>query len=417
MGKSVEMESWAASSLARVISPLSTEEFLTRYCSKSFVHIAGWPGKFSNLLPWPRLNEMLSYHQFPAENLRVFKNGKQISPEKYVLLPSRPRRLDAAELTNLLAEGATLALSYVDDLDPVVRNFVVGLERIFRNGVWANLYAGWRSDFGFDLHWDDHHTMILQVSGRKRWQVYSSTRLYPSWEEAEETPRPTEPPIWEGILEEGGFLHIPSGWWHVACPLNEPSLHLTVGFKDPAGINLFRWLGNRLIASAIARQDIPHSAEGEEQSTYLAELWKAIQNDWTPDLLDRFMASVEGTAPPRPELELPFAATPDGLMLEKDSTIRLTPPCRLDLSGTPQDGTLSFRTFRRSWQCPEVVLPALRALNDGEPHRIDELRALAADSSGSFAIHGFISALILDGVVTKVDVVPARTEFHTEEPG
>ena len=39
-------------------------------------------------------------------------------------------------------------------------------------------------------------------------------------------------PLWEGMLEDGDLLYIPRGWWHVATPLDEPTLHLTVGVNN-----------------------------------------------------------------------------------------------------------------------------------------------------------------------------------------
>jgi len=54
------------------------------------------------------------------------------------------------------------------------------------------MYAGWRTNNGFDLHFDDHDTMILQVFGRKRWQVFNPTRLHPFKKDAEEAVKPTE---------------------------------------------------------------------------------------------------------------------------------------------------------------------------------------------------------------------------------
>src|SRR5262249_14699629 len=145
---------------------------------------------------WSRLNEILSYHQFPPENLRLLKNSQEVARDDYLELSSLPRRLNSAKITGILAGGATLILSHLDDLDPGVRNLAVSLERIFHTHVWINLYVGWGTERGFDLHWDTHHTIIVQLFGQKRWEVYNPTRTYPFRDDAEKTQPPRESPIW-----------------------------------------------------------------------------------------------------------------------------------------------------------------------------------------------------------------------------
>ena len=388
-------------SLEKIVAPLSTGDFLDRYWSKSFIHIPGNQSKFVGLLSWARLNEILAYHQFPPENLILIKNGAHVPAEQYLQLNSLPRWLNAAEITNTLGDGATLILDHVDSLDPNVRKFAVNLERAFRTSVWINMYAGWGTEAGFDLHWDNHHTMILQVSGRKRWKVYKPTRLYPLKNDVEVARRPTEPPIWEGVLEQGGFLHIPRGWWHVAYPMGEPCMHLSVVVSDVSCTDLVRWLGNQLKTLEIARRGIPHLAKRDQRSSYLAEIWQAIQDEWTPDIIERYLSHLESAEPRRPEFNLPFAPAENQQMLESDSIVKLATPFRLDLSGAPQGGVIWFKTFGKTWRCPEVVIPALRALNDGESHRVDELRGYAGDESGSFEIQSFLCALVLEGAVVR----------------
>jgi ribosomal protein L16 Arg81 hydroxylase len=393
-----------SSTLDEVLSPLSGEEFLQRYWGRSFVHVPGTPGKFSHLLTWPRLNYILGYHRLRPGRLRLFRDTKEIPANDYLdARDGREPRLKAAEMTNLLAEGATLIVDEMDDLEPAVRDLAAGLERIFRIRIQVNMYAGWRTNNGFDLHFDDHDTMILQVFGRKRWQIFNPTRLHPFKKDAEEAAKPTEPPIWDGVFEEGGLFYIPRGWWHIAFPMDEPCLHLTVGFSNPTGVSLVQWLADQIKSSTVARKDLPHVASREDQAVYLSELLGAIQDTWKPDLVERYMNSLDGRALPRTTLQLPYAATPNGPALEKNTRVALNSPRRLDLSADPKDGVLSFKCFGKSWQCPEVAVPALQSLNDGQPHTVGQLRSLAPDASGEFAIHSFLSALVMDGVACKLD--------------
>ena len=115
---------------------------------------------------------------------------------------------------------------------PPITDIAESLERLFRVRIQVNAYAGWRTSHGFDLHWDDHDVFILQVAGRKQWKVYGMTRKYPLAVDVEPTVEKPDAPLWEGMLEDGDLLYIPRGWWHVATPLDEPTLHLTVGVNN-----------------------------------------------------------------------------------------------------------------------------------------------------------------------------------------
>jgi ribosomal protein L16 Arg81 hydroxylase len=417
MATSVQLTPAVTSSFEELLAPLSSEEFLRRYWGQRFVHVPGRSGKFSHLLPWSRLNRILEYHRLKPGRLRLFRDTKEVPAADYLdTRDGREPRLKASEMTGLLADGATLIVDEMDDLDPAVRELAEGLERIFRIRIQVNMYAGWRTNNGFDLHFDDHDTMILQVSGRKRWQIFNPTRLHPFKKDAEEAAKPTEPPIWDGVFEEGGLFYIPRGWWHIAFPMDEPCLHLTVGFSNPTGLSLIHWLADQMKSYTAARKDLPHVASREEQSAYLNDLWSAIQDAWKPNLVESYMSSLDGRALPRTELQLPYAATPNGLALERNSRIRLTAPRRLDLSGTPKEGLLPFKCFGKSWQCPEAVLPALQALNDGQAHTVGELRGLAKDASGAFAVQTFLSALVMDGVASKVDLSDGQPGRQMGDP-
>jgi ribosomal protein L16 Arg81 hydroxylase len=246
MSRRIDMASYAkdlvasAGALEHILSPISTNEFIERHFGKSFLHVPGSKGKFGDLVPWNKLNQILEEHRLEPPRLRLYQAGKPIVPEKYLTRDGWRSRLQAAELTNLLAQGATLIVDAFDELYRPVRELAVALERVFRIGVQANLYAGWRTDQGFDCHYDDHDTVILQIAGRKHWKVYRPTRLYPLEKErdVEVAKEPTEDPIWDNVLEDGDMLYIPRGWWHVVYPVDEPTLHLTVGLRNHRGLDL-----------------------------------------------------------------------------------------------------------------------------------------------------------------------------------
>ena len=183
----------------------------------------------------------------------------------------------------------------------------------------VNLYAGWRTQKGFDLHWDSQDTIILQLDGRKHWKVYRPTRLHPLKQDVEKPSEPKEDPVWDGILENGEMIYMPRGWWHVAYPLDEPSLHLTVTIVPAHGSQLLKWFVEQLKKHPEVRMDVPHLADAEEQQRYLGRLRSLLIESWSDDLLDQFLADLDAKASARPHIRLPEGAIRGNATIGPDS--------------------------------------------------------------------------------------------------
>src|SRR5947209_8094290 len=253
MGLSANLTDLDLACLQELLWPVSARDFLDQAWGPQFAHVEGPKDKFSSLFPWSLLNKVLEQHPLEPPRLRLYKDGKDIDPEHYLVserLGNRDqvKRLRAQELTKELKQGSTLVLNCAEEASPALRELCIALERIFRVYIIVNLYVAFGSDSGFPLHWDSQDTLILQLSGRKKWSIFEPTRLHPLREDEETPAKPSAPPIWEGILEAGALFHIPRGWWHIAYAVDEPSLHLTVTVKSPTGLDLLRWFVDGLKA-------------------------------------------------------------------------------------------------------------------------------------------------------------------------
>jgi ribosomal protein L16 Arg81 hydroxylase len=392
----------SASALENILSPMSSNEFIDNHFGKSFLHVRGTKGKFSDLVPWSKLNQILEEHRLQPPRLRLYQAGKPVAPEKYLTQDGRGLLLQAAEVTNLLAQGATLIVDAFDELHRPVRELAVSLERVFRINVQVNLYAGWRTDQGFDLHYDKHDTLILQVAGRKHWKVYRPTRLYPLEKEkdVERAKEPTEEPIWDNILNDGEMLYIPRGWWHVVYPVDEPTLHLTIGLRNYRGIDLLHWFVEEFKNYDEVRQDIPHLADRDTQVAYMSKLREQLFRTWSDDLMDRFLSTADARASSRPHLELPGAATTEGIAISRKSRVRLTSPRRVEIYSKSENGSRMLRSPGKTSYCSEAILPVMEKLHDGQIHAVHELIALVPDQAGN--ILNFLQGLILRGILAAV---------------
>jgi ribosomal protein L16 Arg81 hydroxylase len=399
----------APSVLDDILSPMGADEFVGYYFGKSFLHVPGTKGKFGDLVPWNKLNRILEEHKLEPPRLSLYQAGKPIDPDKYLTRDSPRLRLQTAEFTNLLAQGATLIVDAFDELYRPVRELAVALERVFRIGIRANLYAGWRTDQGFELHYDNHDTFILQVAGRKHWKVYRPTRLYPLDKDVEHAEEPIEEPIWDNILNDGDMLYIPRGWWHVVHPIDEPTLHLTVGLRNHRGLDLLHWLVSESKNCAEVRQDIPHLADRDTRVAYMAKLREQLFATWSDDLMGRFLATADAKAMSRPHLGLPEAATAEGVAVSRRSTVRLTSPRRVEISSITEDGHRTLRSFGKISYCSEMNLPVMEALNDGQAHAVQELLALVPEEAEAANIVTFLQGLILRGILENVGSDEAKS--------
>jgi hypothetical protein len=398
-----------------MLAPVLAEEFLRESYGQDFLHIPGKPGKFSGLLPWEALNRILEEHRLEPPRLRLTREGKPVPPASFLSYHANRRksgkpipRLLATEMTRQLRAGATLVLDAVDELHRPVRNLAEALERVFGVRIQVNAYAGWRTCHGFDLHWDDHDVFILQVAGKKHWKVYKMTRRYPLARDVEPTiDRPTMP-LWEGLLNEGDLLYLPRGWWHVATPLDEPTLHLTVGVSRPTGADLLAWFVDRLKSSEQVRRDLPQFGRAEEQTAYLELLRQAFLEAWRPDLIRQYLADLHAKSQPRPHMDLPWSPTA-GILPPGDFpfSVKWTSnrPATLEREG---DAAVAVAAGGRRWKFASKAAPVLELLLSGRSLSQTELEERSGGLDGRM-IQVFLKELAENGLITILPEAPPTT--------
>jgi hypothetical protein len=388
--------------LADLLAPLSLVSFLGEYFTRRFVPVVPGPSdKFKDLFSWDVLNRSLEQHRFPAPHLpparlRLVKAGETLKPDTYL----NGDRVNASGLMKQLANGATLALNFCDEVHPPLQELARELERLLHANVHVNVYAGWRRDNGFDIHWDDQDTLILQIAGRKHWKVWPPTRPYPFKHDVVDTSlktKPDGPPVWDHVLEQGGLLSIPRGWWHVAYPMDEPCMHLTVTIVNPNGIDMLHWLANRMKTSEAARMDLPVLASNEDRRAWLEAVHRDLTAAWTNDVLDRYLADLDGSANLRPSLCLPEVAAPPTPSIDRTTALQLALPRGLRFQ--MMNGTAQFSAAGIEWQTTGDLVPALNRFNDGLPHTAAELAP-----TGGAALTTMLAALVMKGVLRP----PAR---------
>jgi len=380
--------------LDALFAPMSPEAFFKDYWTRNFLHIPGEPNKFSHYFPWTVLNKALEEGRFDGRRLGLVRAGKPIEASRFLTNSA----VDAAGLVNELVAGATLVFNSCEEVHRPLRDLCEALERLVRKKVVTNLYAGWRKDNGFDTHWDTQDVLILQVAGRKRWKVWKPTRTHPFRKDhTDPSPAtaPLEDPVWDCVLEPGGMLNIPRGWWHVANPLDEPCLHLTVTIENHNGIDFLKWLADSMKLSQTARMELPVVADQAERELWLARVKDDLLAAWGPDMIDRFLADQDAVGTARPLLSLPAEANPARNSVTPDTRLQLA-LARPIIAGKVAEGIAACQAGALKWDADAETAARLLIFNDGQPHTLAEL-----SSSPDFKVQMAVGFLLLQGVLRR----------------
>lgn len=358
-----------------VIAPLSPQDFIRDYWNREMLHIAGAAGRFHDLASWDDVSALLSHHRLEPPRFQLVHRGRDVSTDQYMRKRGGAKSLDAGAVTAKLAQGATMILSFIDEMLPMIARLADGMEEVLRGDVNVNLYAGWRADPGFELHWDPHDVFILQVRGRKRWRLYQPTIDFPVRTRPAEPKRPDGPPDWEEVLEDGAMLYIPRGWWHDAAPLNEPTLHLTVAVIPPTARDFLNWFSDRVEGHLAGRRDIPRAAGAAEIERYFDELRAVMLSEWNSETIARFFALQDSRRPARAEFRLPWLGGMPPAGMVGTTRVRLASAQRLEIFPAA-GGEIRFTSGIQEWRCDAALAPALSALRSFRDRSFDDLCAL-----------------------------------------
>jgi hypothetical protein len=363
----------AMPSLAALVAPLSVEEFVARYWNREFRSWPGQAGRFAALIGWDEINHILATQRIEPPRLQLVKTGKPIAADNFIDTSGLNRRIDAGAVTAQLAQGATLVLSFVDEMVPRIGALADRMAEALAARCNINLYAGWRADHGFDLHWDHHDVIILQVAGRKHWRVQRPTRDHPARGEIVPPPGADDVPVFDAILEEGAVLYIPRGWWHVASPVEEPSLHLTIALSPPTGRDYLCWLIGKAAALPLVRRDWPVAHGAEAGAEYWRELGDAMAALHAALPPEAFLAEQRAEIPSRPVFTLPHFAAGKMARIGGGSRLRAASKRGFAAAHDAASGDYGLEVGGRLFACSAVVGAVLGRLSSEQDIPFDTL--------------------------------------------
>ncbi|OQO89773.1 hypothetical protein B1813_22200 [Saccharomonospora piscinae] len=252
------------------------------------------PEVATRLLTPHRLLDLLSWRSVDFPQIRVLQNGVDVHARRYLTTRTSRRGqsvpiVDTEKLGVLLGDGAQVIVDALNHLDPALEAACRVLQWWCGMTVQVNTYLTTGRAAGFDLHWDDHPTMIVQVAGSKRWEVRGPSRTAPLYRDTDPNTAPPDEVVWSGVLRAGEVISIPRGWWHSATRADHDddrlSLHLTFGMTPHTGIDWLLWLADRARDDERFRQDLGHDTDHVALAAALSKL--AVANSPAAYLIDR----------------------------------------------------------------------------------------------------------------------------------
>lgn len=355
-----------------LVSPIGRYTFTTDYQgTREWIH-HGDPHRFDSLLSWHALNTLIRDQRPAGHRFRLMKGGARLPEETYHrtvhTLRGPLRQIDPALMLAELRGGATLAWDAIDQCHPPVRVMKQEIERALGTFAFVNVYASWGNESGTNGHWDDHDIFVLQLNGRKSWKVHPATRPWPLPDDDPDIPPATYAQTL--TLTSGSVLYLPRGWWHLATPVDEPSLHLTIGVLRPTNADLLGWLLNMARESELVRRDLPLEMDDDARASHAAAL-RSVLDEWLqPENIEMFSRILNAThyLDPRPTLQAVGDPRPEAWDPDSHACL-LSTRARVEERRTD----VLLVVAGQEYMAPKKAGPYLRALVDGGRVRLRTL--------------------------------------------
>ena len=237
-----------------LIAPQTAADFFAHHWQKSALLIKRTkPDRFLSLIPATDVWGLLSLvEKFPFDAVDLVGGASTIrhTPES------------SGSLADFFIAGSTIRAKGLERFLGTLKALCRNVEHELRFPTRANLYCTPAGCRGFDLHFDTHEVLVLQLLGKKRWQAFEPIVKLPlehvpplAFETDPEalrrsrggreagqgniTPEELGPVAIDAILEPGDCLYLPRGFVHGAESLHEPSVHLTIGIHVLTWLDLF----------------------------------------------------------------------------------------------------------------------------------------------------------------------------------
>jgi hypothetical protein len=351
---------------------------------------------YARLLTPTRLLDLMMRRSLAPHRLRILADGADVHPQRYLPISTARRgwgvpMADMRRLGEFLRSGCTLVLDEVNTYDPTMEVACRALQWWAREPVQVNCYLTTGESGGFNLHWDDHDVLVMQLAGEKSWEVRGLSRPAPMYRDAEPNFEPSGEAVWTGTMRPGDIMHIPRGYWHQATREDRGggfSLHATFGIPKRTGVDWLAWVADQAREREAFRHDLVRfgtDAEHGEQHLDLTD--EAIRLVASRPIAE-FLAARDVQRPPARHIQT------HGLFGPLTDVV-----CVADFPPLLErgDGSVVVAAGGRRITFAAAALPSVELLLSGSPVSMTDAVAAVGDSALVVA-----TALVEEGICAEL---------------
>lgn len=234
----------ARSMLRQLIGSTTPTEFFETYWERT--PFVGHPGGdvCDKVLTQSDLDELLARNDLRFPTISLVKNGSNVPLSEY----SRALRygpyasegwIDSDLVFRELNSGATVVCQLLQNSIPRCAAFVDSLGEELGFRVDCHAFITPKHSVGLSMHYDTTSAFILQISGKKAWQLGNPLIEAPtSTQRFEERAGLSFAQTEEIILEQGDCLYLPRGVPHQPRTTDSYSVHVTLALFSPTWMDL-----------------------------------------------------------------------------------------------------------------------------------------------------------------------------------
>jgi ribosomal protein L16 Arg81 hydroxylase len=333
------------------------------------------PGGFDDLLSLDDVDRILATTSPRLPSFRMVKDGKPLPPSAY----TRAGRMGSQPLADLADPGkvfeqfhggATIVLQSLQRYWAPLTRFSRQLELFLTHPVQVNAYLTPPASRGLGVHHDTHDVFVLQVHGRKLWQVWDAAVPFPLAHQKQLPPgaeSPAEAPQVDAELAPGDCLYVPRGFRHAARTAETASLHLTVGMLTRNWDDLLREVVELATGEAWFREGLPVgyaddlAALAASLAERVAELRRFLDKVDLDRVAERAARRFWSNRPPPLQGQLRALLELEAIDDATEVGRRPGATCRLRVAGDRLELLLGDRTLTM----PARLEPAVRQVLDG----------------------------------------------------
>lgn len=256
--------------------------FLPKHFTRLPFSLPGGAKNFNHLLDWKMVEDVLNSGK---SVLRIVRDG--------VMIKDYVENMTFDEAREFHKKGHTLLLRFAEKSSPSLKEICEDFKKSFHTDVDIQLYCTPEGHNAFGWHYDVEEVFILQTKGSKSYSIRPNTvhpnplvRSIPKDLGYEKEKTPMEIKV---TLEEGDFLYIPSGWWHIARTQKE-SMHISIGLMPSSAVDIADYLPNYLAKNAFWRTRMPvhlNFEKKEDEVAFYQEAMAKLGKDLSAHLSSR----------------------------------------------------------------------------------------------------------------------------------